>query len=328
MSRFLALLLVLLACVWALPAAAQDDTAAKAFAEGRRLFNEGEPGLALPLFREALERTDSPNARLFIARCLRDTGKLVEAYIEMRRTLEDARELAADEKRYEATRDAAAAELAKLDKRVGRVVVAVPDEVDAPTITVAGRALAAAERGQPAPVMPGEIDVSVTAEGWEAAAKKVVVAAGQLETVVMTMTRKSGGPAVTAEPPAPAPDAPEEVDRGFGVVRALGIGVAVLGLGGVVMAAVTGSMVQSNVDQIEAECGGTRCTDPSYGELIDDTKTLQLLTNIGAFAGGGLLVAGTLMIIFGGPDDDSEAAARMSLVPLPGGFAAGYSLRF
>jgi hypothetical protein len=171
-------------------------------------------------------------------------------------------------------------------------------------------------------VLPGTVVIVVRAEGWKDARKEVEVAAGELETVVMPMTRVVEKP-VPEEPPTPIDDEP-----GLGTIRGVGIGVAALGVAGLVVAAVTGAMVQGNVDELDDACGGARCVDESYADLIDETKTLKLVTNIGAFGGGGLVLAGVLMIIFGGPGEAEESAAHPYVVPMPGGIVGGYALRF
>ncbi|HHH12142.1 MAG TPA: hypothetical protein ENK23_08750, partial [Sorangium sp.] len=106
--------LVCAASLWlpAWPAAAQDVE--KLFATAQELYDQHQCDAALPLFRKLHDQTSSPNARLYIARCYRQQGKMVEAYTEMQATLADAEARAALEDRYEPTRLAAATELKEL----------------------------------------------------------------------------------------------------------------------------------------------------------------------------------------------------------------------
>ena len=83
MIRSLRHALELVAClVAAMPAAPtialadESADAAKAFEEGRKKWEAKDPAGALPLFQKAAQQSGSPNARLYVARCLRETGKL------------------------------------------------------------------------------------------------------------------------------------------------------------------------------------------------------------------------------------------------------------
>ena len=60
----------------------------------------------------------SPNARLYVARSLREMGRLDEAHDAMARTVEEATARAMREPRFEATRKAAQAQLDDLKTRV------------------------------------------------------------------------------------------------------------------------------------------------------------------------------------------------------------------
>src|SRR5690606_23003072 len=84
----LALVTCLAASVPAVPSTAWADEAAdaaKAFEQGRKKWDAKDPAGALPFFQKAAQQSGSPNARLYVARCLRETGKLPQAYDEMAR---------------------------------------------------------------------------------------------------------------------------------------------------------------------------------------------------------------------------------------------------
>src|SRR6185295_6729818 len=70
------------------PAAAQKEppqTAAQKaqFKNAQRLFTKGDHAAALLEFKKIFEETGSPNARLYVARCLKELGRLPEAYDEL-----------------------------------------------------------------------------------------------------------------------------------------------------------------------------------------------------------------------------------------------------
>lgn len=317
MKRYLAAIALGCSLSIAVPGAA--DEATEQYAHAKKLYNDGRHGLALPLFREALEQSGSPNARLFVARCLRETGELVAAYQEFERTLADARRLAETQPKYKPTRDAAAAEIARLEEKVGRVVVALPDGVTDAQVRVGERAVETPS--QPTAVLPGPVTVAVEAAGYEPATKSIDVAGGALQTVVVELTPVASA----ADPTSPAPTPATPDSGGLGTWRTIGIVVAGVGVGGLVMGGVTGAMARSKESQLEEECGGQRCTDASYADVVDSGQTLSLLANVGFFAGGGLVAAGVAMIVFGGPGEDGEQSAGLEprLVVTPTGAWGG-----
>src|SRR5215470_14218306 len=96
-----------LACAAPAIAAAQSKAETKAaldkFKQAQKKFEKKEYEAALELARAALEITGSPNARLYVARSLRELGHLDEAYDEMQRTHREALEAAKKDPKYEAT---------------------------------------------------------------------------------------------------------------------------------------------------------------------------------------------------------------------------------
>src|SRR5689334_2876510 len=111
------ILLALSLCL-TVPSMAAAQTAAVAadtreqFAAAQKLFEAKDFTGALPKFKELVDATGSPNARLYVARCLRELGRTAEAYDEMATTVRDATQRAEAETKYAPTRDAAAAEMA------------------------------------------------------------------------------------------------------------------------------------------------------------------------------------------------------------------------
>lgn len=315
-ARLLALVLATALGAAAVPGvAAADDAAdaAKQFATAQDLYDHGRHDEALPMFREALRATGSPNARLYVARSLRELGRLAEAYEEMSETLRDARARADTEPKYVPTRDAAASELALLERRVGRVIVAIANPPSGVTVSLNGNDLPVGRVGAPVAVMPGMISVSVEAPGREPVAREVTVSAGETKTVALAL----GGQKATGAP-APAPAAPDEAPRSGGGVRTAGFVVAGLGVAGMGLFAVTGLMANSKFKTLEEECGGVRCTDPKYADTIDSGKTLDLLATIGLIAGATGIAAGGAMILFGGPSSADDESARVHKGPAVG----------
>lgn len=285
-----------------------------AFEDGLTRWKAGDFAQALPLFKQALAATGSPNARFYVARCLRDLGELPAAFDEMSRTVEDARELAETEERYAKTRDAAAAELVLLEARIGQVIIALDASVADAYVTMNGASVPRERLGVPVPVMPGNVAVVAQNPDGRRVERAVEIAGGATKTVTLSLG------AATAQPaPAPPPDAPaEEGPPWFSAVRGAGIAVVAVGVGGIVLFAVQNGVADDRLETLEAECGASPCPDePRFAELIDEGETAQTIAGIGLGVGIAGILAGTAMLIFGAP----ETAAESAIAPHPGGAA-------
>ena len=289
------------------PAFAETDAKAE-FKDGQRLFDAGRQAEALPHFRKAFAASKSPNARLMVARCLVALGKTTEAYEEMATTTREAAALAETDPKYARTRDAAAAEVALLERRIGKLVVALAEPGAGAAVTLDGAPLGAERLGVPVAVQPGTLTIEATHAGDKPVRREVTIGAGETKTVAIVFTSASAPP-VTAMPGTP----PVEAGTQGGGVRIAGF--VVVGLGAAAMGAFAGAGLAagSKFSTVESECGNARCTDPKYGSVIDSGKTLQTIANVGLGVGIGGLVGGALMIALGGP----------SRAPLPARIEAG-----
>lgn len=291
-----------------------EDEATQKYLQAVGDYEAGKYEAALEGFREAFSASESPNAQLYIARCLVSLGRNAEGYRAMAATVALARDKAMSEKRYAQTRDAAAAELVVLEPKVAKIIVALSEEVDEAAITINGDALPAENWGKPFAIEPGTITVEATAPDYVPAEKTLTIDAGETETVALTLQRNLPGE--------------DDDDDGGGIdigpLRGAGIGIAVLGVGSLVAFAVTGSGAQSKFDEVSDACGGVTCPDGSQNDTIDEGKTLQTVANVTLGVGLGLTAAGALMIIFGGTDDEpaEEDTVSFSAGPtLGGGYA-------
>ncbi|MCA9623219.1 MAG: tetratricopeptide repeat protein, partial [Myxococcales bacterium] len=305
-ARRWAVALLILVGLWLAglgPAAAIDP--AEAFKQGLELFQKKRFDEALPLFEEAVADSGSPNARIYVARCLRELGRLDAAYEEMRLTVRDATRKAETEPKYEPTRDSAASELALLEPRVGRLVVTVVEPPEGTVVYVGGRELSVDQLGVPVAAMPGRVDVRAEALGFKPVERTADIEAGSTRT--MTITFDEALP-VDGERPGPGD---EDVPTTGGEVRIAGYAVGAVGLVGVVVGAVLAGKAQADFDALTEECGGP--CPASEQTRIDDGRSLTLGANIGLIGGSIVTAAGIAMIIFGGPDEleaSSEALFR------------------
>ena len=116
----------------------QREQAQARFLRGKDLMARKNYGEALVEFQASHDIVASPNARLEIARCLLATGKLVAAYAEYGRTGVEAKELAAQDKRYQLAYDSATAERADLQPKLGFVTLTIQNPSDSTRVIVGG----------------------------------------------------------------------------------------------------------------------------------------------------------------------------------------------
>lgn len=292
------------------PAGSQKE----AFAEAQRLFDAHDYAGALPKFQALFAETQSPNARLYVARSLRELGRIAEAYDEMAATVKDATSRAASESKYEGTRDAAAAELAVLEGRVGHLTIAVADAPAGTRVLLNASEVPAARLAAPITVVPGVQRVEISGPDVETVRREIDVNGGETKTLPLAVRAAAKQPEPGPKKPAPNEERPQT----GGELRIVGIVAACLGGAGLVTFGVTAGLSDAKFSTLEEECGGARCTDPKYADVVDEGKTLELVANVTLIAGSVLAAASIPMIIWGGPSD-AEPAAAASLTPVPGG---------
>lgn len=290
------------------------------FAAAQTSYDERDFEDALAAFRALAEETNSPNAHLYVARTLRELGRLPEAFDAMQRTLREATARASTEAKYAATRDAAAAELALLAIRVGHVVIAVADAADGASVTLDGAPVSADRLGTSITVEPGEHAVTLGAPGAALVRRTVMVSGGETKTIAL-----AAGPAADESAPAAATAPPEPARPEGGGVRVAGLVVGGLGIAALGTGIVTGLLSDADYASLEDTCGTSRCTDPATADTIDRGKTLETISTVGFIGGAALLVAAIPMVVLGGP---SESGGETSLVISPGGGALRVRGRF
>jgi hypothetical protein len=309
MSRWI---FAMLTCVLlALPgsALAQQPSAAAKFTQGQERYDAEDYAAALALFREAHQLSQSPNAHLYVARALRELGRLAEAYDEMQQVVREATAAAEQDAKYAPTRDSAAAELAILEPKVAKVVVAMAESPPGTTVAINGSELPAERIGTPVAVAPGPVKIVATPPEGEPKSVDLTLAGGETKTVPIAFSasaaKRTDGEPAAAPVAAPTPDEPETEG---GELRVVGFVLAGVGVAGMGMFAVTGLMAQSKLDELETDCGAQRCP-PERQDDVDQGRTLQTLANVGLGVGIGGIVIGSALIIFGGPSEVEQSAA-------------------
>lgn len=265
------------------PGPSGDAAAAKAkFEKGKNLFNAKNFADALTEFRASYALVKSPNSHFFVANCLRDLGRLAEAYIEYDRVAIEAK--AAGEQ-YEGAIEASIAERDALAPKIVMVNVTTPGSQTDSVLTVGGLEVTADLWGKPIPAMPGSIEVNLSASGKAPITQTVTGAAGETKSVTLEFPKETAGG--TEEPSGGKKLTPLRI----GAIAAAGVGVA-----GMILFAVEGSASNATYDRLQQQCGGP-CPS-SFSADIDKGRSQQTLANVGLVVGAvGLAAGATLFVV-------------------------------
>jgi hypothetical protein len=296
---------------------AQRELAQKRFLRGKELQGAGKCDAALAELQASLDVVASPNTHLVIARCQREVGKLVVAYVELGRVAVEAKELAAEDARYEKTAEAANAERADLALKVGFVEVKIANADPNATLRVAGEEVARSGWGEPFPVMPGDTEAVLEAPGRGPVRKSAAVAAGQ--RVALELDGAEGAPppppSVAAVKVTTASSSPSSL-RPLAYVAG---GVAVVGLG---TFAVAGLLSRGTYSDLESGCPGGACPRDRESD-ISRGKTEQAIANVGLAIGLVGAAAGVSLFILSRPGDGAAPAPAAARFAPPGARLVG-----
>jgi len=143
----------------------QKKEAMDHFLVGKQAFESRNWEKSIAELRASLGIVDSPNARLELARALRDSGALGEAWTEYGQVIDDATKLAATEERYSKTADAATSERTDVEAKLSFLIVTVVNAPPDAVLKVGGRVVPHDQWRTPVIAMPGAVDV-VLADLW------------------------------------------------------------------------------------------------------------------------------------------------------------------
>jgi hypothetical protein len=310
--RFL-LALALASTLALLAAPAFAEPSKQQFAAAQNLYDEKSYERALAQFEKLAAETGSPNAELYVARCLRELGRLPQAYEQMRIALRDASAKAEQDPRYERTRDAAAAELATLEAKIAKVVIAVADPPSGLSVTLNGAPFPNDKLGVPLATAPGEGVIVARAPGKKDVETRVALRAGESRTVALSFHEVVIETKVIAPPPSGA-------TASSGGIRLAGYFVVGAGVAGFATFAVAGITSNDKYAALKQDCADGSC--PTRASQIQTGKTFDMIADIGLGVGIAGVLAGTAMIAFGGPKAPSSRSG-WSITPGPGPLGLG-----
>ena len=287
------------------PAAAtpvQREQAQGRFLKGRDLYAAKKYATAIVELEASIDIVASPNTRLTLGRCLRDTGRTVAAYVEFGRTAVEARELVRDDVRYEKAGAAAAEERALLAPQLGFVEVSVLHAGADTTLKVSGETVRRGGWDEPLPVLPGTSDILVETPGHATGRQALTIAAGERKTVTIDAQAETAAEASTAVAAAPA--AAERPPT----LRPIAFAAAGVGVAGLATFIVAGTLANGTHSDLETACGAGRCP-AGYEADISRGTTQQTFANVGLAVAAIAAVKSVTLFIVGPPKRASSAVA-------------------
>ncbi len=260
------------------PTAGERATADALFRDAKRLLRKKKYDEACPKLAESQRLDPQGGTLLNLAVCHARQGLTATAWVEFQEALALAKEAKRRDRIFLAER-----EISKLEPRLSRLTIEVPDaaRVDGLEIQRGNVAVANAAWGTPVPVDPGEIEISATAPDHEPWSTKVTLAERDQKTVSVEPLTEVDKP---APKPAPRPAPPQDTGSDGGTQRIVayavgGVGIVALGVG-----SYFGIRAVSKNGQSEEHCDGALC-DPRGVELNDEARSAARVANV-AFAVG------------------------------------------
>ncbi len=315
--------------------AAQKTEAMTHFTVGKAAVDAQNWEKAALELRASLDIVDSPNARLVLARALRDSGKLTEAWAEYGRTIDDAVKLNDAGGHYGPAMGSAQIERGELEPKLAFVIITYDKAPPDATLKVAGQVIPAAAWIAPIVVPAGAVDVVVTdPSGKEIARKTVAAAVGEKTPVdldapppVPATPPPAATPSADDIPPADRPDQPAlppppdtSTSNGRRTLRTYSYVAGGVGAAGFIVFAIFGAMEKSTYSSLQNACPGNVCPPSKSGD-VSSGKTQELVANVGLGVGiVGVAAGATLFALSfgGGRSPGASQTAGTSLVFSPG----------
>ncbi|MDI1480630.1 tetratricopeptide repeat protein [Polyangium sp. y55x31] len=298
----------------ATPSAADIAEAKKKFESASTLFKAGKYAQAIEDFRASYAKVQSPNSHLYVARCLREMGKLVDAYLEFEKVAAEAQ--TAGEK-YAQTGETAKVERDELNTKITLVSVDVTTPESGARLTVGGVEVPQDRWGKPFPAMPGSVDIRLESGAKPAASQSITTTAGESRTVSIGFAAPSSGGGSGDGGSGDGSGGGSETSGGKGMsgMRIGAFAAGGLGVAGFVTFAVFGSMSNATYDDLKAACGGP-CPADRQGD-VDKGKMQQTVANVGLIVGAVGVAAGATLFVLSLKKDKKPEAAHTELVVGP-----------
>lgn len=321
--------------VWPSSALAQDAATAEVlFRDAKALMAEGKFAEACPKFAASQELDAGLGTLLNLADCHEKVGQTATAWAEFLEAAYQARS-----KNATAHEQVARERARLLEAKLVRLTIAMEQPPPGIRVTRSGESVPAETFGVAAPVDPGEIEVTATAEGYLPWTTKVLADADHNNLIVSIpaltpapVAPVAVAPAVVAAPPAaaepvPAPaaataqtqTASDSTWTGWHTTGVVAAGAGVLGMGMGLALTLTASSEWNN-----ANCPNNVCETAEDQSRAQSAKSQADIATVAWIAGGTLTAAGVSLILFA-PDSSTgpEDRAALRVVPVASDRGAG-----
>jgi hypothetical protein len=279
--------------------AADAQTAARARGEeGLRLFETGQWSEAFTAFEQADAIYHAPTLVLFMARCRRNQGRLIEAEVLYNKAAAEPVPKGAPEQFVKAVASARA-ELDNIHKRIPSVRVTLRGAAAArAVVSIDGVPLRVTEISSRKPLDPGDHEVVASVEGGVSARKKISLQEGEEVSVELDLN----------------PPVPEETPKGSRVPAVIAFSVGGVG---VAVGAITGGIALSKIADIKSRCTPDGHCLKSDKPAAATAQTLSTTSAIGFGVGGAGIVAGALLwwLRPGTPKPSDKPSAHLEIGP-------------
>lgn len=289
---------------FAQPTPPSAETAVSLAAEAKASYDRGAWAEALELFARAEEKAHSPVIVLYMARCHRNLGRLVEARELYAKVASEALAPGAPEPFVTAKADAAE-DLRALEPRIPHVTLSLVGIGGDAVVEIDGRALTEEQRAGRLPLNPGAHAIRALRGGSEIARADVQLAEGADE--VVELRAAAPGPIAPVVPPPESSGQADAASSG-----SLAPGLIVTGIGAVAIGAgiVTRVMAFQKVDDVKSRCVDGSCLAEDESE-IDSAVTLQTVSTICLVAGGAAVAAGVVLLVVAPGGDEPAVSVRV-----------------
>jgi hypothetical protein len=256
--------------------------ATEQFFAGQELYADKKFDEALVQFRASFAAAPSPNNHLYIARCLRELGRLAAAYDEYAQVIVEAADRATTEAKYAATQKAAAEERAALKSKVATITVAMPPDVAGASLRVGSDVILPGRWKQEIAVDPGRVVVRAEAPDRAPFERDLTLAAGEKQEVVVDLSGKGDGSSSSSPSSSSSSGSTSSV---FGnlPIRPIAYAAAGVGVAGFALFGILGLSASSKYDDLRAKCDG-RC-GPEHQDDVDSGRALTTVSNVGLALG-------------------------------------------
>jgi hypothetical protein len=210
-------------------------------------------------------------------------------------------------------------------------------------VSIDGQPLVERLEGTAISVDPGSHTFHFEAAGWAPIDKSLIVLEGQKDRVESVVFGGTAAPTPAPTPPdaAAPPASPQPVPPGgdggaggggWSTQKYLAVGVAGLGLVGIVVGSIEGASASSSWNNAQNACPSAGCAQHAQAVTDHDNASNAATVSTISFVAGGVLLAGGATWFFlapsgGGASTTGSTAASLQVTPSVGPGGGGFSMR-